>query len=398
MLKNFYPYVFYLDCFEQSVDDHTRDIIQQINTVAASKQIILACYEWQSVENIVRMIHLITEKCSDKKIVWVFTRSFYLDHVDKIENTGVDVRFIEFDILNLYFEIYVYKTSTLNPSWNSWADKFLFLTGKPNRSNRLKLLYKMHQQGLLDRCIWSLFMSDELKQVSRNLLADLTDLQYNEFVEHCINNPDNINVLYGAGGTMHYDGYPFDHARYASTLFRVISETQMFNQPIVTEKTWTTIANHHPFMIAGYSGTGRILKRLGYKTFDEYMLYPEYDSIRHEDQRFDIILESIEHWLTNMNQFSDSMFNDIEHNYNLLTQQMIETWQQFESIYKMLDTDEFAVYQILPSPLQRAKWINFYYGIKDASWPDCFDETQFSMLPKKIQDECTTVHGYTTIL
>jgi len=39
-------------------------------------------------------------------------------------------------------------------------------------------------------------------------------------------------------------------------------------------------------------------------------------------------------------------------------------------------------------------WQEFYQSIRDASWPDCNKEEDFSKLPSWIQDECCNTHGY----
>ena len=39
-------------------------------------------------------------------------------------------------------------------------------------------------------------------------------------------------------------------------------------------------------------------------------------------------------------------------------------------------------------------WQEFYYEIKDPSWPACDSESDFMSLPKKIRDECIEVFGY----
>jgi hypothetical protein len=40
-------------------------------------------------------------------------------------------------------------------------------------------------------------------------------------------------------------------------------------------------------------------------------------------------------------------------------------------------------------------WSEFYNEIKDPSWPECKNESQFDSLPTNIQQECITVFGYT---
>jgi MoaA/NifB/PqqE/SkfB family radical SAM enzyme len=42
-----------------------------------------------------------------------------------------------------------------------------------------------------------------------------------------------------------------------------------------------------------------------------------------------------------------------------------------------------------------SNWVDFYNKIKDPSWPECDNESQFDSLPSHVQQECTTVFGYT---
>lgn len=39
-------------------------------------------------------------------------------------------------------------------------------------------------------------------------------------------------------------------------------------------------------------------------------------------------------------------------------------------------------------------WLTFYYQIKDPSWPDCYTEEDFQLLPKEVQKECIEIFGY----
>ena len=39
-------------------------------------------------------------------------------------------------------------------------------------------------------------------------------------------------------------------------------------------------------------------------------------------------------------------------------------------------------------------WKEFYQAVRDPSWPDCDQEEHYSQLPRHIQQECETVHGY----
>jgi hypothetical protein len=39
-------------------------------------------------------------------------------------------------------------------------------------------------------------------------------------------------------------------------------------------------------------------------------------------------------------------------------------------------------------------WQEFYNQIRDSSWPDCATESEFSLLPEHVQQECQTAYGY----
>lgn len=394
ILKNFYPYAFDLDFFGDDHDQFLAGVIEQINQIDSRHVVILFYYEPGPISQSLAAIQQITLVCKHKIIL-------IIDHVrhnrqdnQSIIDTGVDIRFLEFDLLNLHFETNVYQTSEFNQDWNFAAGKFLFLTGKPNHSNRLRLLYKFYQQGLLNQCTWSLFISDDLKVASRKLLSELTDQEYHNFVDSHAKNPDDINIVYGSGRSSHYDGYPFDKQLYEQTAFRVISETKLSERPVVTEKTWSTIANRQPFIIVGNAHNLAYLKSLGYKTFENYLKIKDYDNIIDDEARLDAVVENTKHWLQTIADQKEQISADVEHNYQLMLSYMNKTVKEFESIYRELNTTDYEIFRIIPTSMQRANWINFYYGVKDPSWPDCFSEKEFYSLPHQIQKECVEVHGF----
>jgi hypothetical protein len=393
-LNNFYPYSFSLDYFEGNRGQFMDKLVQQIQQVDPAHVVILFAYEWQPLQQVLSSVDQITSACNHK-IVWVFEKCFYYASEQTLIDTGIDVHLIEFDLLTMHFELNIYKSSTLSQCWNPDSNKFLFLTGKPNKTNRLRLLHKFYKQDLLDQCVWSLFMDNQLRQQCRALLPELLDQEYHEFIDTHISNPDKIDVLYGSGGSCHYDGYPFDKTLYEQTLFRVIAETQMFSHPIVSEKTWVTIANQQPFIMAGYQHNLVYLKELGYRTFENYLKINNYDSIDNTDIRLDAVVENVKDWLTTIGDNQTEIALDIKHNYQLLLFYMNKTVETFNSIYRKLGAVEFEPFRIISIAMQRSNWINFYYGIKSPSWPDCFSEKDFNSLPVEIQKECIDVYGYT---
>jgi hypothetical protein len=169
-------------------------------------------------------------------------------------------------------------------------------------------------------------------------------------------------------------------------------------ETIVTEKTWITIANRQPFIMAGYRHNLAYLRELGYQTFENYLKINDYDNISDVKVRSDAVVENVENFLKTIEIDKEKIAQDVEHNYQLLLFYMSKTVETFDSIYRKLGTVDFEPFRIIPVAMQKSSWINFYYGIKDPLWPDCFSELDFNLLPVEIQKECIDVYGYTPYL
>ena len=115
---------------------------------------------------------------------------------------------------------------------------------------------------------------------------------------------------------------PYDHTLFEQTSFRVIAETVFvshiggfnFNDPWLTEKTWITIFNSHPFIMVGEVNTLSKLKQLGYKTFEDYLLIKEYDTLPDKD-RLDATVKNTGYWLEHLSDHKEQIQNDVEHNF-----------------------------------------------------------------------------------
>jgi hypothetical protein len=136
------------------------------------------------------------------------------------------------------------------------------------------------------------------------------------------------------------------------------------------------------------------LKKLGYKTFENYLKISNYDSIENAEDRLTAVVENTQHWLKTLRVDQEQIAQDVEHNYQLLMSQMNKTASTFNSIYRKLGSVNYQDFMIVPVTIQRSNWINFYYGIKDPQWPDCFSEKGFDSLPAEVQKECVEVYGY----
>lgn len=249
-------------------------------------------------------IRFVLEQASKKSKVVVLLADWLKDKVEAdLHGLDVEVHYINGIGLVAFHDVIYLKKCQLNLAWNS-HNRFLFLTGKWYKTNRFPLFKKLLDRGLLNQSIYSLYLP-----------MDHEYARYN-------NNPDNIDSrLLG-----HTPAIPFNHTLYEQTGFRVVSETEYDtnlghlykngDDPWLTEKTWITMMNRHPFIIAGQKGTLSKLKHMGYKTFEEYLPY-KYDDAD-DLSRLDLIVENISYWTKNISEHPN-ILADVEHNFRHFT-------------------------------------------------------------------------------
>lgn len=224
------------------------------------------------------------------------------------------VVFLNFQVWRCYNEIIVRQTNPVNQHWNSEAEKFLFLTGKPNKPQRIGLLYKLHKNRLMNKCVHSLFISQGMYEDSRRHISELSDSEFAEFVQRYQHTPDNIQPDMQEH-SMHYGGIPYDAGLYTNSLFRLVSESNLYKKPaVLSEKTYITILNKNPFVIAGDRHSCKYLRDHGFEPFDQIFDIPTYDNIVPVDVRLNQTVNHVKQWLAG--NFDKNAIKDmVEHNY-----------------------------------------------------------------------------------
>jgi hypothetical protein len=290
-----------------------------------------------------------------------------------------------------------------NEQWSKDREKFLFLTGKPDKPNRIRLLWKFDRAGLLDQAIWSLFVPPDVLASCQPLLPEISTLQLQEFVQKNSRSPDLTDDIPGLlSGSLHYCGFPFDVRMYEQSLFHVVSETLFDNQrPWITEKTWLALVNHLPFIMAGNTNTLLYLRQIyDLRTFENYLPRPDYDKIMQSDARLDAIVENSKYWLDHIADRFQEITEDIKHNHRRAMVIMQENQIMIESFLEQHDLSASwreVVENLDGTRIEQGMFYTWYENIRDPSWPDCFDANQWHDLPEKIKQECTEVFGYNPI-
>ena len=298
-------------------DEYVNEILNGIDT--SGDFVLVTNLLWE--HHLMRRIDLfqnIFASLNKRKIKNILLANSYFRKYNLSETLDTKVYYIDYFLWRTYDKIVLQKKSKTNVKWNSEADKFLLLTGKPNRPHRLRLLWKL--SNFLNKAIWSLHVNDSIKNECRKLIPELDKTQFEDFITKNTNNPDKIQVTYQEQ-SLHYGGIPYDEKIFAQSLFRIISETN-FNEndnPWITEKTWLTILNKVPFILAGDQGSLDKLKSLGFKTFEEYLPVKNYDTINGKEEKLHAIIQNCEHWLENMID-KEKINADVEYNYKRLVE------------------------------------------------------------------------------
>ena len=248
---------------------------------------------------------------------------------------GLPVKSVFFDY-TLRMVIESYKSFIGNDFFKNNIDveKFLFLGGAPDRENRTGLLSKFYDSNLLKYAEWSYFppIGEKDKKWCRNCLSRYSDDEYQDFMKICERSFDNKynDVLpYYYGFELFHDVVKTDFIKnasfippeiFAKTSFSIISEGPNFwsdDHYILTEKSWRTFLLKHPFIFAGHPDQFRYLKKLGFKTFEEYMKIKDYAYIENDNMRYDSVVVNTENFLKDMKNFKEQIEKDVIHNYNL---------------------------------------------------------------------------------
>ena len=316
---------FYTENDYADSDDYAEKILTDAKNnkrsidISADNFLLITTLLWEP--HLLDKIHLYVDlfrSFKKRNVKTILILDSYFKDVDKkiLESIDTSIHFVDYFLWRTFDKVVQQNKSKVSEEWNSNSKTFLMLNGKPDRPNRIRLLWKLKSQ--LNRATWSLHVKKGTYQQCRWQLPELTDKEFDYFIQQYNRNPDNAKVLF-QGDSLHYGGIPYDVKLFNESLFRIITETNINLKPTpwLTEKTWITILNKLPFILAGDLGSLKKLKRFGFRTFETYLPRPEYDDIQAVEDKLDAIVENCEFWLTKM-QDKDQIAIDVDHNYNLM--------------------------------------------------------------------------------
>ena len=249
-----------------------------------------------------------------------------------VSGLSTEIHYVDYFLWRTYDKVVRQNKSRINSSWNSNAKKFLVLNGKPFRKNRIRLLWKL--KPYLHMATWSLHVHSGTSQACRSLIPELSDSEFETFVTEYNHNPDQANIMFQQD-SLHYGGIPYDEKMFGDSLFRIITETDFIVRPGVspwlTEKTFLTILNNLPFIMAGDNNSLHKLNKMGFRTFEKYLPIPHYDEIRDEEKKLDAIVTNTNYWINSMID-REQIAEDVQHNHHRLAELANANLKNLESV------------------------------------------------------------------
>lgn len=197
-------------------------------------------------------------------------------------------------------------------------DKFLFIVGKPHKKQRIFALYDLYQRTKLDKCEWSLFYSDELEDVVRKHLPNMSDEEYLKFIAYANKNLDEVDPIIGSE-TIDFHKICFAPSAelFSKASISLVTETT-FSRDLfwfITEKTWKSVKNFHPFVLLDYKETYGYLESLGIDTFQYAVKHPYEKLVGTEEEVITMCIDNVLHMLDNKDYYKEEFIKSTMNNY-----------------------------------------------------------------------------------
>lgn len=232
-----------------------------------------------------------------------------------------------------------------NKSFNPAAHKDLrYQYGKTSKLNRIIAMHELWEQGLLERSVTGCLIDES----DIDTLAEETATEYRNWFKREVSVKSIATMMRDHRGSVdgakyfyfkrqnpinqgkvefinHCPGYPYDHRKiFSDAKVSLIPETFFYNnqEAFITEKTFKTIYNHHPFTILGTPGLLSVLRSRGYQTFGN-VCNEMYDVCGNDRKRLGMVIESTKE-LINSTDYSE-MKRVTEHNFVQLEHNALET-------------------------------------------------------------------------
>lgn len=274
---------------------------------------------------------------------------------------GLDIGLTPSQILMIdYYELqtfFFHKVlgSDYNKSFNPNATKDIkYLFGKIDKPIRIITMYRLWEQGLLNNAVTGCLIDyNDIDKLSKQISDEFNkwykkDVSF-ESISHMLKmhrgSPDNVRYYYFTisdeikqnaecvfDKINHCPSYPYDYrVLFTDSKVSLIPETFYYSGQahFITEKTYKTIYNHHPFTILGTAGLLEVIKSKGYKTFNS-VCNEIYDLCPNDRKRVDLVINSTKELLHSPNH--EEIDTITRHNFAQLEKNSLATVEQLNRV------------------------------------------------------------------
>jgi hypothetical protein len=197
------------------------------------------------------------------------------------------------------------------------------LNKKP-RQHRIWFYSKLFHNNLLDKGLVSM---NQIDISQRRYCGDFMEQEYVEEFAKTL-----PSLIYGVSNEIEDTGYYINRVNHKvcdDSWISVISEARFEDEEgtiFLSEKVFKPVASHHPFIIMGNKHSLREMKKLGYKTFSNWIdeSYDELDNLERMDAIIKVLkdIDKIENKL----EWFKSMEEVLKFNYQILKRNVTKTY------------------------------------------------------------------------
>jgi hypothetical protein len=324
---NIYPYLTYMHEHRLKTPEQLADDIKELMDEASSLNAKLHVVLLDVIEGRIYSEDVFKMLLDVERILKSFDIEYTIildgDNESHSVISGIDhIVYSDFMVMSCYANSILSPDQDISESWNNDKLKGLWMVGRAERPHRAPLMSKLWESKLLDTIDWSFYIYESNRDyIRKTFLIHYDDKTFDRFVSDTARTLDFTVPI----NDLSFTGFPFDVTLYKNTSFSIITESDfgindangMVWIPKLTEKTYRTIINRHPFICAWYPGMLDKIKNKGYRTFEEYTVDPNYNTIPDLNLRLDAVVKNIQCFQSYLNDPNnvDKVRDDIEHNY-----------------------------------------------------------------------------------
>ena len=227
------------------------------------------------------------------------------------------VNFKAFSAFLYTFSYQVLKTNLKIFEYTPLDSKNIFLSYmRLPRIHRWLMYGELISRNIIDRGLLSFGLDQHNSGISREEIKKLLGTEiYNTILER--------GEQYISDPTLEFNlaESPFHDYDYSNTFLSLVSETSSKNNTIfLSEKIWKPIIAGHPFIVNGNPGTLAVLKKLGYKTFENWWSenYDDEKDLSKRVKMIGAILEKLSKLTSEeLKQIRIEMYPILKHNQDL---------------------------------------------------------------------------------